>query len=96
MAPGDVHHTTPKKASIIGTVAYLKAHKLPCNRADVFRFNAVSKPRGWQILREGLEGRVRRHPDFEMRGRKKLLSFEDLDTMERIIWQFGFKARALI
>jgi len=92
MAAGDLHHPTPKKAKVLGTVAYLESHKATFFKSDVFRHFQVSNRRGWQILHDGRE---RRHLEVETRGRKHIISAEDLQHMEKIIWQFGFQARAL-
>ena len=92
MAIGDLHHPTPKKAQIIGTVGFLHDHKIPFYKADIFRHFGISSRRGWQILHDGRE---RRHLETETRGRKKLLTPADLLAMESIIWQYGFEARAL-
>jgi len=45
MGLGDLHHTTPKKAKILGTIHYLRTHNLPFHTIDVFRHNQVSKTR---------------------------------------------------
>jgi hypothetical protein len=92
MAYGDLHHTTPKKAGLLGTVGYLQHHKIPFYRADVFRYFHVSHNRGYKILNEGRE---RRHPEIETRGRKKLIGPDQVLAMERIIWTYGFEARQL-
>ena len=92
MGIGDLHHTTPKKARILGTVAYLQDHQIPFFKADIFQYNGVSYPRGKAILHEN---RDRRHLEVETRGRPKLLQPTDLQAMERILWQYGFQARAL-
>ena len=41
---------TPTKAKIQGTVEYLKRHKIPHSKRDVFDTFSVSKRRGWAIL----------------------------------------------
>ena len=92
MAPGDQHHCTPKKAQIIGTVGFLRSQHRPFITADIFRYFGVSQRQGWDILRQGRE---RRHLEHETRGRKKILTLEDLSAMKEIIWKFGFETRAL-
>jgi len=92
MGLGDLHHTTPKKARILGTVAYLQDHQIPFFKTDIFRYNQVSHARGSAILHQNHE---RRHLENETRGRPKILSPADVQKMERIIWQYGFQARAL-
>jgi len=97
MGLGDWHHTTPKKCRILGTISYLDAYHIPYFKSDVFRHNGVSSRRGWQILSdfEGSEHRDRRHLAIETRGRKKILSFTDIQVMERVFWQYGFVGRQL-
>jgi len=92
MGLGDLHHTTPKKSKIIGAVTFAKAHKLDFFHSDVFRENEVCKQQGWKILHDG---RDRRHLEVETRGRPKLITPDNLQATERIIWQYGFQARAL-
>jgi hypothetical protein len=92
MAVGDIHHTTPKKAGILATVRYLEQQRLPYTKEGVFRTNHVSHARGWVILHEGRE---RRHLEIETRGRKKLISPEQIQAMEKILWAGGFEARKL-
>jgi len=92
MAPGDLHHTTPKKAGLLATFNYFQTHKIPFFKADLYRHFGVSQRRGWQILHDGHE---RQHLEVETRGRKKLLTPANLLAMEKIIWQYGFQARTL-
>lgn len=93
MALGDLHHRTPAKARILGTVAYLQDYKIPFFKEDVFRQFGASHASGWEILRQGRERRHFEGPD--PRGRKKLLSPAELRTIEETIWKSGFQARAL-
>lgn len=97
MGLGDLHHTTLQKCRILGTVSFLEKHHIPHFKSDIFRENGVSVRRGWQILHDfkDSEHRDRRHLAIETRGHKKLLSFGDIQAMERILWQYGFQARAL-
>jgi len=93
MGLGDKHYPTPKKSQILSTVSFLESHKPhPFFKADVFRHFQVNIRRGWDILHQGRE---RRYLEPETRGRKHIISAEDLTKMEQIIWQFGFQARAL-
>ena len=94
MGLGDLHHTTPVKARILGTVSYLQHYKIPFFKSDVFRHNQVSKPRGWKILYDG-ENHKRRHPKVETRGRKPILQPANLQAIKQIIWRYGFQARRL-
>ncbi|KAK0725654.1 hypothetical protein B0H67DRAFT_136677 [Lasiosphaeris hirsuta] len=87
------HYPTPVKAYLLGTAAYLETHRVPFFKADLLRqFGIRSRTQGWEILRHGND---RRHPSFETRGRKPIISAEDLRKMEEIIWQYGYQARTL-
>ncbi|KAK0711765.1 hypothetical protein B0H67DRAFT_300573 [Lasiosphaeris hirsuta] len=77
------HHTTPAKAHLIGAAHFLESYHIPFFKADLFREFGFSKTRGWQVLHDGLD---RRRPLVETRGRKPIISAEDLDKMEVIIW----------
>jgi len=87
------HYTTPTKARLLGTAAYLENHGIQYHKSDLFKeFGIQSKSRGWVILHDGLD---RRHPAIETRGRKPIISSADLLRMEQILWQYGFAARRL-
>lgn len=91
------HHDTPKRARVKGAVAYAQriqdVHGIPINYRDIFRTCQVSKTRGYQILKE--VDRTFHNACEETRGRKKLLSQEDLDKIEELLWSEGFEARRL-
>jgi len=76
------HHPTPIKSKLIGTVSYLQGHKLSFFKSDVFRTFGVSTARGKVILQRQQD---RRHPEIETRGRKKLISPEQILAMEQIL-----------
>jgi len=80
MAP---HYLTPVKAHLIGTVAFLDHHHIQYFHTDLFKdFGIRSKTQGWEILRIDKD---RRHPEHETRGRKRIISLEDLHRMEEVI-----------
>ncbi|KAL0939836.1 HMG box protein [Colletotrichum truncatum] len=89
-------HDTPTKARVLGTISYLERYKIPYFKSRVFEHAGVSHRQGWQILNEG---RARRHngdtQTTERRGRKKVLSKEDLQAMEDLVWSRDFEAAAL-
>jgi hypothetical protein len=43
-------HDTPKKARIKGAADYMKFRGIPFHHTDLFRYNGVSKTRGWANL----------------------------------------------
>jgi hypothetical protein len=86
------HYPTPVKAHLLGTKGFLDDHHIPYFKADLFRQFHIKPRQGWEILRKGLD---RRHPEVESRGRKPIISPEDLQKMEEILWTYGFKARRL-
>ncbi|KAK0724256.1 hypothetical protein B0H67DRAFT_479552 [Lasiosphaeris hirsuta] len=77
------YHTTPAKAHLIRTAYFLESYHIPFFKADLFREFGFSKMRGRQVLYDSLD---RQRPLVETRGRKPIISAEDLDKMEIIIW----------
>jgi len=76
------HYPTPIKAKLIGTIGFLQHHKLDYFKSDVFRFFSVTHPRSREILKQQ---RNHRHLEIETRSRKRLLSANNLQTMEKIL-----------
>ncbi len=96
---GFLHHKTPTKSRVQGAVQhseYLKArYGQTYTKADIFRSLGVSSTRGWAIIRD-YERTFHNNPfTDETRGRKKKLSDEDIDTLERFLWQNGVEGRTL-
>ena len=74
------HYPTPVKARLLGASAYLEKHHISHFKADLFReFGIHSNTQGWGILYKSHD---RRHLEVETRGRKPLISAEDLHKME--------------
>ena len=74
------HYPTPVKARLLGASAYLEKHHISHFKADLFReFGIHSNTQGWGILHKSHD---RRHLEVETRGRKPLISAEDLHKME--------------
>ncbi|KAK4100945.1 hypothetical protein N658DRAFT_74700 [Parathielavia hyrcaniae] len=97
---GNQHHRTPKKSNVLGTISFLEKEKIPHFKSRVFEHFGVSNRQGWEIVRQRRNRRNLQddpdNPDLEeTRGRKRILSPADLRAMEKLIWKYGFEARAL-
>ncbi|KAK4104753.1 hypothetical protein N658DRAFT_564522 [Parathielavia hyrcaniae] len=100
---GNQHHRTPKKSNVLGTISFLEKEKIPHFKSRVFEHFGVSNWQGWEIVRQRRNRRNLQddpdNPDLEdleeTRGRKRILSPADLRAMEKLIWKYGFEARAL-
>ncbi|KAK4240768.1 hypothetical protein C8A03DRAFT_31159, partial [Achaetomium macrosporum] len=93
---GNGHHHTPKKAKVIGTISFLEKEKIPHFKSRVFRHFGVSQRQGWEIVRQQRNRRnLKDDPDYpdleETRGRKRILTPDDLRAMEKLIWEYGFE-----
>lgn len=91
------HHDTLKKARVKGAVAFAQQQKERYSRNfsynEIFRACQVSKTRGYKIVKS-FDRKF--HNEFEKtRGRKKILTPEDLDKIEKLLWSEGFEARRL-
>ncbi|KAH8702875.1 hypothetical protein GQ44DRAFT_717238, partial [Phaeosphaeriaceae sp. PMI808] len=74
----------------------MEARGIPHSKADVFRFNGVSKRQGWAMISEGSVDRRHHNSDgIEKRGRPPNISAQQLREMDRIIQEEGFEARKL-
>ena len=81
MAP---YYPTPVKSHLIGIANYLNLHYLLYFYIDLFKeFGIYSETQGWEILRKAKD---RRYPDLEIRGRKYIITADDLYQMEEVIW----------
>ena len=78
-------HETPRKARVKGAIDYMEARGILHFKVDVFRFNGVSKTRGWEMLKNDNELDDRQHHNSmqEHRGRKPILSAKDLLNVEK-------------
>lgn len=97
---GNGHHHTPKKSKVLGTISFLEKEKIPHFKSRVFHHFGVSPRRGWEIVRQERNRRdLQDDPDHpaleETRGRKRILTPDNLNAMEKLIWKYGFEARAL-
>jgi len=96
MAP---HHKTPKKARVQGayTFALNQQRRYGHNffKTDIFRSTGVSRTQGYLILKD--YPRTFNNNPFinETRGCKRLLTDEDIDKIEKVIWEYGIKGRML-
>ncbi|KAH6641140.1 hypothetical protein F5144DRAFT_123971 [Chaetomium tenue] len=93
-----------KRAQVLGTISFLEKEKIPYFKSRVFEHFGVNRRHGWEIVRQlrkrpGLQD----DPDLsdpeetrvETRGRKRILTADDISTMERLIWQYGFEGRVV-
>ena len=93
------HHKTPKKAKVQGMYQFALAQQdrfgTPFFKSDIFRIAGVSKTRGNAILKD--YPRTFKNNPFvdETRGRKRILTEEDVDKMEKVIWDHGIEGRML-
>ena len=93
------HHTTPKKARLQGAYNFARYQKEryghTFHKTDLFRTVGVSRTRGYEILRDC--PRTFHNNPFvdETRGRKKLLTDDDLDKVEKTLWDNGIEGRTL-
>jgi hypothetical protein len=97
---GNSHHPTPKKSKVLGTISFFEKEKIPHFKSRVFKHFGVSHTQGWEIIRQQRNRRNLHddpdHPDLEeTRGRKRILTPDDLQKIEKLIWTYGFEARAL-
>jgi hypothetical protein len=100
MSQGTIqHHDTPRKARVKGAADYMKYRNIPFMHIDLFRFNNVSKHRGWAMLKVDNELFDRRHHNNEVvpekRGRPPILSAKDLERCDRFLQDLGWSARSM-
>jgi hypothetical protein len=80
---------TPPKSRIKGAADYMKYKGIPFHHSDLFRYNGVSKTRGWAIIQQDNELFYRRHHNKEVleekRGRPLVLSPKDLERLDRFL-----------
>ncbi|KAK4121032.1 hypothetical protein N657DRAFT_658058 [Parathielavia appendiculata] len=86
---------------VIGTISFLEKRNIPHFKSRVFRHFGVSQRQGWEIVRQQRNQRNLQdepdHPDLEeTHGRKRILIPDDLYTMEKPIWEYGFEARGWV
>jgi len=70
-----LHFLTPFKCWLLGIMAYLKDHKAPFFKSDVFQGLYIGKTRGWVILYNGFD---QRHSIIETMVRKPIISLADI------------------
>ena len=93
------HHRTPKKAKVQGMYEFAlvqqRRYGTPFFKSDIFRIAGVSQTRGNKILKD--YPRTFHNNPFvdETRGRKRILTEEDVDKMEKVIWDHGIEGRML-
>jgi NH3-dependent NAD+ synthetase len=84
---------TPKKARIKGAVDFYDYMGIPYYKIDVFRYNSISRQRGYEILAEDNWLADRTHHNLELneeqRGRPSILSTKDLERYDRFLQDLG-------
>jgi hypothetical protein len=86
---GFQYHKTLKKARVRGAYDFAlqqeRRYGIPFYKSDIFRANVVSRYRGYKIL-DDYHRTFHNNPIIdETRSRKKILSDEDVDKMEKVI-----------
>ena len=93
--PG-VEVPTPNKAKIQGAVEFCEAMEISYYKEDVFRVFNISRQQGYKYLRSESSRRHHNNPDIsEQRGRKSIITPQQIREMERILETEGIEARAL-
>ncbi|KAK4063007.1 hypothetical protein Trihar35433_8802 [Trichoderma harzianum] len=85
------HFDTPRKARVKGALAYAQYRKqrygIDFSYHDIFEACQVSRSRGYEIIKSSSDRTF--HNEFEeTRGRKKLLTDEDIDKLKKLICYF--------
>jgi hypothetical protein len=92
-------HDTPKKAQIKSAADYMKFRGTPFHHTDLFRYNSVSKTRGWAILQQDNKLFDQRHHNNEVvnkkRGRPPVLSLKDLEQTDCFLQDLEWSARSM-
>jgi hypothetical protein len=92
-------HDTPRKSRIKGAADYMKYKGILFHHIDLFRYNGVSKTRGWAIIQQDNELFDRRHHNNEVleekRGRPPILSPKDIERVDRFLQDQGWSARSM-
>jgi hypothetical protein len=88
-------HPTPVKSRIQGAVDYCVASGIKGQKEAIFRFNNVSHTTGYRILASNARTLKNDKILQETRGRKRLISSDKLQEMEKILQTEEFEARAL-
>ena len=88
--------TTPIKARIQGAVDFLEKKGIKGLNEDVFRANKVSHATGYRILKSRNPRTLVNNPTRkETRGRKKVITPEQIREMEMILENEGLEGRGL-
>ncbi|KAI9887862.1 MAG: hypothetical protein M1823_000384, partial [Watsoniomyces obsoletus] len=96
-SPGDrKHHPTPQKAKIQGVIEYCEKNKIDYYKKDVFEMFGVPKTSGHRIVADTSARRHHNKPNQrETRGRKPIVTPEQMKEMEEILEKTGIEGRAL-
>lgn len=93
---GNLHYQTPKKARLRGAHDFLVAKGIEFRKTDLFEFFEVPARSGYRILK-GASDRTRHYdPDLSNnRGKQRKITEKDLDKLEALYTDKGFKAKRL-
>ncbi|KAF2489884.1 hypothetical protein BU16DRAFT_434759, partial [Lophium mytilinum] len=84
---------TPVKAKVKGAIKFLEAKGIKGQKEDVFRHFKVSHTKGYWMLLDYPRRHYNNPEVEENRGRKSLISWQDLKNMEGILKEYSFLAR---
>jgi hypothetical protein len=92
----NTHADTPTKARVKGALAMARFQKehygTPFFHRDIFRAIGVNERRGYRILKD-VDRRFHNNLTDETRRCKKILSEDDIDKIEKPIWENGIEGR---
>ena len=94
---GYTHHDTPKKNKIKGVIKFNDQMGISYDKRDVFKTFNVSPTRGYAMLKPDASER-RMHNDSnkpETRGRKGLITQDQINAMDHLLDTEGIAGRAL-
>ena len=94
---GYTHHDTLKKNKIKGVIKFNDQMSVSYDKRDVFKTFNVSSTRGYAMLKSDTSER-RMHNDSnksEIRGRKSLITQDQINVMDHLLNTEGIADRAL-
>ncbi len=90
------HHPTPTKARLKGAIEFCEAQGLEYRKEDVFNTFEVPRRTGYRLLKETSTRRLQNNPELaETRGRKSVVTQDQIREMEKILETEGIEGRGL-